>query len=110
MHSHNGTLYPMLAVGAFMAMFWTGVVAGHALGLGCLSLLMTGLLCACLGTIGVCELERRDRRVTPVETEARVSPAASPVSMPGKPPLAPDAGKQRPASAGAGVCLRSEPC
>ncbi len=34
MHAHNGTLYPMLGVGAFMTMFWTGIVVGHELGLG----------------------------------------------------------------------------
>jgi hypothetical protein len=60
MHTHTGTLYPMLGVGAFMAMFWTGIVVGHELGLGCATLLITGLLSACLGTLGVCELQRRD--------------------------------------------------
>jgi hypothetical protein len=60
MHTHNGTLYPMLGVGAFMAMFWTGIVLGHELGLGCISMLMTGLLCASIATVGVCELQRRD--------------------------------------------------
>jgi hypothetical protein len=34
MHAHNGTLYPMLGVGAFMTMFWRGIVVGHELGLG----------------------------------------------------------------------------
>lgn len=60
MHTHNGTLYPMLGVGAFMAMFWTGVVLAHELGLGCASLVITGLLCGCIATVGVCELQRRD--------------------------------------------------
>lgn len=61
MHSHNGTLYPMLGVGAFMAMFWTGVVVGHELGVGCSALLILGLLFGCIASVGVCELERRDR-------------------------------------------------
>jgi len=77
MHTHNGTLYPMLAVGAFMAMFWTGVVAGHALGLGCFSLFVTGILSACLGTIAVCELERRDRHGAAVESRQSVVSTAT---------------------------------
>lgn len=61
MYSHNGTLYPMLGVGAFMTMFWTGIVVGHEFGLGCVTLLIAGLLSGCIATIGVCELQRRDR-------------------------------------------------
>jgi hypothetical protein len=60
MHTHNGTLYPMLGVGAFMTMFWTGVVVGYELGLGCVSMLITGLLFGCIASVGVCELQRRD--------------------------------------------------
>lgn len=60
MHSHNATLYPMLAVGAFMSMFWTGVVVGYELGAGCMSMLITGLLFGCIASVGVCELQRRD--------------------------------------------------
>ncbi len=60
MHTHNATLYPMLGVGAFMVMFWTGIVVGHELGLECASLLISGLLSACIGTVGVCELQKRD--------------------------------------------------
>jgi len=60
MHTHNGTLYPMLGVGAFMTMFWTGIVVGYELGLGCASLLMMGLLSGFVATVGVCELQRRD--------------------------------------------------
>ena len=44
MYSNSGTLYPMLGVGSFMAMFWTGIVLGYELGLGCMSLLILGLL------------------------------------------------------------------
>jgi hypothetical protein len=60
MYSHNGTLYPMLGVGAFMTMFWTGIVIGDALGLGCVALPVLGLLSGCIATLGVCELQRRD--------------------------------------------------
>ena len=62
MYPHNGTLYPMLGVGAFMTKFWTGIVVGNELGLGCASLFIMGLLSACIGTVGVCELQRRDSR------------------------------------------------
>ncbi len=65
MHTHNGTLYPMLGVGAFMTMFWTGIVVGHELGLTCFPLLAAGLLSGCVATIGVAELERGDRRGIP---------------------------------------------
>lgn len=103
MHTHNATLYPMLAVGAFMAMFWTGVVVGHALGLGCFALFVTGLLGACLGTIGVCELERRDRHggVEPRAPGARPAPARARPHAP-----SPAAG----AVAGSGERLVREPC
>jgi hypothetical protein len=53
MYSHNGTLYPMLGVGAFMSMFWVGVVVGYELGLGCAVLLIAGLLSGCIATVGV---------------------------------------------------------
>ncbi len=71
MHTHNATLYPMLGVGAFMTMFWTGVVVGHELGLACVSLLIMGLLCACIACVGVCELQRRDRQGFAPETRGR---------------------------------------
>jgi hypothetical protein len=61
MYNSNTTLYPMLAVGAFMGMFWTGIAAGHALGVGCVTLFIMGLLSGCIATVGVCELQRRDR-------------------------------------------------
>lgn len=61
MYTDNNTLYPMLGVGAFVTMFWVGVVAGYELGLSCASLLIMGLLSACIATVGVCELQRRDR-------------------------------------------------
>lgn len=60
MYSHSGTLYPMLGVGAFVSMFWTGIVVGNELGLSCASLLIMGLLSGCIATVGVCELQRRD--------------------------------------------------
>jgi hypothetical protein len=60
MYSNSGTLYPMLGVGSFVTMFWTGVVVGYELGLGCMPLLILGLLCGCIATVGVCELQRRD--------------------------------------------------
>ena len=53
MYTNNNTLYPMLGVGAFVTMFWVGVVAGYELGLSCASLLITGLLSACIATVGV---------------------------------------------------------
>lgn len=62
MYTHNNTFYPMLGVGAFVTMFWVGVVAGYELGLSCASLLIMGLLSACIATVGVCELQRRDRQ------------------------------------------------
>lgn len=52
-------LYPMLGVGAFFTMFWTGVVVGHELGMACLPLLMNGMLFGCAGTLLVVKLERR---------------------------------------------------
>lgn len=60
MYSHSATLYPMLAVGAFMGMFWTGIVVGHELGVGCITLPILGLLSGCIASVGVCELQRRD--------------------------------------------------
>jgi hypothetical protein len=90
MYSHNGTLYPMLGVGAFMTMFWTGIVVGHELGLGCATLLIMGLLSGCIATVGVCELQRRDGHgltAAPGErATGRVrSEASREVRRPGKP-------------------------
>lgn len=62
MYGHNTTLYPMLAVGSFVCMFWTGIVVASELGLGCVSMLIMGLLSACIASVGVCELQRRDGR------------------------------------------------
>lgn len=78
MYSNSGTLYPMLGVGSFMAMFWTGIVLGYELGLGCASLLILGLLCACVGTVCVCELQRRDGHAAPATRRApqTAAPAA----------------------------------
>ena len=62
MYGNNATLYPMLAVGAFMSAFWTGIVLGNEMGLGCVSLLILGLLSAFTASVGVCELQRRAER------------------------------------------------
>lgn len=62
MHSHSGTLHPMLGVGAFMTMFWTGVIVGHELGVACVTLRILGLLFGCIASVGVCELQRRERQ------------------------------------------------
>jgi hypothetical protein len=92
MNTHSGTLYPMLAVGAFMCMFWTGIVVGHELGLTCFPLLAAGLLSGCVATIGVAELERRDRQGIPRQQpgEAPSAPRADVVtSTVARPRLAP---------------------
>ncbi len=44
----------MRGVGAFMTMFWIGVVVGYELGLGCAPLLVKGLLSGCIATVGLC--------------------------------------------------------
>ncbi len=82
MHTHNGTLYPMLGVGAFMTMFWTGIVVGHELGLGCASLLIMGLLSGFVATVGVCELQRRDGFGLPTEARRRVPQPSRPWGHP----------------------------
>ncbi len=82
MHTHNGTLYPMLGVGAFMTMFWTGIVVGHELGLGCASLLIMGLLSGFVATVGVCELQRRDGCGLATEARGRVSQSDRPRGRP----------------------------
>ncbi len=82
MHTHNGTLYPMLGVGAFMTMFWTGVVVGHELGLGCASLLLMGLLSGCIATVGICELQRRDGHGLAADARGRVPARSRPEGSP----------------------------
>lgn len=82
MHTHNGTLYPMLGVGAFMTMFWTGIVVGHELGLGCASLLIMGLLSGFVATVGVCELQRRDGFGLATEARGRVLQSNRPLGRP----------------------------
>lgn len=79
MPNHGATLYPMLGVGAFMTMFWSGVVLGHELGLGCVSMLITGLLFACIASVGVCELQRRDGHGLAADARA-ASPTRAPSS------------------------------
>ncbi len=84
MYTDNNTLYPMLGVGAFVTMFWVGVVAGYELGLSCASLLIMGLLSACIATVGVCELQRRDRLGMASEADAgmpeRIAAGGSPAT------------------------------
>lgn len=110
MHTHNGTLYPMLGVGAFMAMFWTGIVLGHELGLGCISMLMTGLLCASIATVGVCELQRRDAHGLADErvgARGHASPADRPVS---RQPAVAATEARRSSAVGMGVRLPLKSC
>lgn len=52
------TTFPMMAVGVFNIMFWTGFVAGHNLGLSCDVMLLTGVLFGGVGSYGVSRLER----------------------------------------------------
>lgn len=100
MYSSSGTLYPMLGVGSFVTMFWTGVVVGYELGLGCMPLFILGLLCGCIATVGVCELQRRDghgltagprragtHRLPDAGTGARGAAPGSPVAVGGSVPL-----------------------
>lgn len=78
-----------------MAMFWTGIVLGYELGLGCMSLLILGLLCGCVATVCVCELQRRDGHVAPATRRAsRPAPAAdSGEAGAGRPVPVADAGR-----------------
>ncbi len=82
MHAHNGTLYPMLGVGAFMTMFWTGIVVGDALGLSCASLLIMGFLSGFVASVGVCELQRRDGFGLATEARGRVPQPKRPWGRP----------------------------
>ena len=54
---NDNTLYPMLGIGAFMPLFWTGFLLGHAAGLHCLLLLLSGLAFGWLGSWSVAHLE-----------------------------------------------------
>jgi hypothetical protein len=84
MHTHNGTLYPMLGVGAFMTMFWTGIVVGDALGLSCASLLIMGFLSGFVASVGVCELQRRDGVGLTAEPRGRVPQSIRPWGRPAR--------------------------
>ncbi len=106
MHTHNGTLFPILGVGAFMTMFWTGIVVGYELGLGCASLLLMGLLSGFVATVGVCELQRRDGFGLPTEARGRVPQANRPWSRPAQ--RQPGEGS-RPGLATVGGRLSAEP-
>lgn len=67
MSSNERVLYPMLGVGAFFGLFWTGFVIGYELGWACNAMLVNGLLFGCLGTYFTVRLERYDSRRTDVE-------------------------------------------
>lgn len=54
------TLYPMLGVGAFFVMFWTGFVVGYELGLSCGLFLLNALFFGCAGCYFVVRLEAAD--------------------------------------------------
>lgn len=54
------TLYPMLGVGAFFVMFWTGFVVGYELGLSCGWFLLNALFFGCAGCYFVVRLEAAD--------------------------------------------------
>ena len=43
MSSNDRVLYPMLGVGAFFALFWTGFVLAYELGWACNAILVNGL-------------------------------------------------------------------
>ena len=57
MHSEN-TMFPMMGVGVFYIMFWTGFVVGHNIGLACEAMLLNALLFGGLGSYAVVKLER----------------------------------------------------
>jgi hypothetical protein len=111
MHTHNGTLYPMLGVGAFMTMFWTGVVLAHELGLGCASLVITGLLCGCIATVGVCELQRRDAHGLASDGRQAIPGHGSAAGRAGSGEPVRTAGvRRRPGPVGIGRSLPARPC
>ena len=68
-------------MGAFFAMFWTGVVVGHDLGLACLPLLLCGVTFAVAGAWGVATLERQ------AMTEHRRGPPRTRAQRPGPVPV-----------------------
>ncbi len=71
---NDTTLYPMLGVGAFVVMFWTGFVTAAGIGLGCFAFLACGLGFGALGTLAVSALERSARRPSARGRTARAAP------------------------------------
>ncbi len=52
------SMFPMMGVGVFNIMFWTGFVVGHNIGLACSAMLLNALLFFSLGSYAVVKLER----------------------------------------------------
>ena len=52
------SMYPMMGVGVFNIMFWTGFVVAHNIGLTCDLMLLTAFLFGATGSYGVVRLER----------------------------------------------------
>ncbi len=67
MSSNDRVLYPMLGVGAFFALFWTGFVLAYELGWACNAILVNGLFFGCLGSYFIVRLERHDTRGAELE-------------------------------------------
>ena len=61
MYTHHSTLYPMLGVGIFFVVFWTGFVLAYEAGLPCIALPLTGLLTGVGSVRFVIGLERLGR-------------------------------------------------
>ena len=70
MHSER-TMFPMMGIGVFNIMFWTGFVVGHNIGLACSLMLINALLFGSLGSYAVVRLERLSRGASrPTRTKA----------------------------------------
>ena len=87
MYTHHSTLYPMLGVGIFFVVFWTGFVLAYEAGLPCIALPLTGLLTGVGGVRFVIGLERLGRgecrRAAPKAEPSRTpSVAAAPIAAP----------------------------
>ena len=62
MSSSNGSLFPLLGTGAFVAMFLVGFVVGFELGLSCFPMMIIGFVFGGLGATFVAKLEHYDTR------------------------------------------------
>lgn len=62
MSSSNGSLFPLLGTGAFVAMFLVGFVVGFELGFSCLPMMIIGFVFGGLGATFVAKLEHYDTR------------------------------------------------